>query len=117
MAVVFEKTLNILVFDRDRQLREGLRNFLLTSGYTRVHVIMSIRSALLKLRQERLDVILLGASPPIPAVRRLARVAQYRQPAAKIFLLVAASDQPSFIDVPDRVILKEYMYSNLLELL
>ena len=117
MVIVFEKSLNILVFDRDRQLREGLRNFLLTSGYTHVHVVMSIRSALLKLRQERLDVILLGASPPIPAVRRLARVAQCRQPAAKIFQLVAVNDQTSFVDVPDGVILKEYMYSNLLELL
>lgn len=117
MAIVFEKSLNTLVFDRDRYLREGLRNFLLASGFTHVQVAVSLQAALIDLHREPYDLILLGVSPPVSVLRRLARVAHCHQPEAKIILLVAASERHGVTDVPDRVILKERMYTDLLALL
>ncbi|CAD6879909.1 hypothetical protein [Methylomonas albis] len=117
MSIVFDNSANILIFDRERHLRESLRNYLLAEGYKHIHVVASIQSALVILRQQHFRLILLGVSPPILAMQRLAIVARRRQAAAKIFLLIDGRDQPCFVDMPEAVILRDYMYANLLELI
>ena len=117
MLSICEKLPSILVYDRYTVFREGLRNFLLSSGYTQVEVVATIREALTKLCNQRYGYVLIGISPPLLTGQRLAIVAQRRQPEAKIFFLVAAKDQPFIKDAKFETVIKEYVYSNLLELM
>ena len=107
----------ILVSDRDTAFREALRNFLLAAGYPQVEVAATIRASLAQLRREHFGYVLIGVSRPHLSRRRLAAVAQRRQPEAKIFFLVAAKDQPFIKDAAFETVIKEYVYSNLLELM
>jgi DNA-binding NarL/FixJ family response regulator len=107
----------ILVYDRDTSFREALRNFLLAAGYPQVEVAATIRAALIKLRHEHYGYILIEVSHSLSEGRRLAAVAQRRQPEAKIVFLVGAKDQPFIKDVSFETVIKEYVYSNLLELM
>jgi DNA-binding NarL/FixJ family response regulator len=116
MSNRFEKSAAILIFDRQRLFREGLRNYLLASGYTHIRIAVSIQSVLSKLRQESFALILLGVSAPTFSVKRLVKVVRLRQPAAEVFLLVTAKDQSYIQDEPVQVLLKEYVYADLLEL-
>lgn len=113
----FEKSAAILIFDRQSLFRESLRNYLLASGFTNICTALSIQAVLAKFRQERFALILLGVSVPMAPVLRLAKVAQLRQPAAKVLLLLAASEQCCLSDAPALVLLKEYVYANLLDLI
>lgn len=117
MPNIGEKLPSILVYDRYTMFREGLRNFLLSSGYTQVEVVTTIRGALTKLRNEHFGYVLIGISPPFLAGQRLAMVVHRRQPEAKIFFLVNAKDQPFLKNAKFETIIKDYMYSNLLELM
>jgi len=116
MANRFEKSAAILIFDRQKPFREGLRNYLLASGYTHIRMAVSIQSVLKELRQVHFALILLGVSAPNFSVLRLLKVARIRQPGAEVFLLVAARDQAYVREVPAPVLLKEYVYANFLEL-
>jgi len=107
----------ILVSDRDIAFREALRNFLLAAGFVQVEVAATVQEALSKLRCERYRHVLIGVSRPYSLGRRLAAVAQRRQPEAKIFFLVAAKDQPFIKDASFETVIKEYVYSNLLALM
>lgn len=107
----------ILVSDRDTAFREALRNFLLAAGYTQVEVAASVKEALSRLRRERYRHVLIGVSRPFSLGRRLATIAQRRQPEARIFFLVGAKDQPFIKDASFETVIKEYVYSNLLELM
>jgi DNA-binding NarL/FixJ family response regulator len=112
-----EKLPPILVYDRYIIVREGLKNFLLSAGYTQVEVVATIREALTKLNREHYGYILIGISPPFLTGQRLAMVAQRRQPEAKIFFLVGAKDQPFIKDSKFKTVIKDYLFSNLLELM
>jgi DNA-binding NtrC family response regulator len=107
----------ILVCDRDIAFREALRNFLLVAGYSQVEVAATIRAALAKLRREHYGYVLIGVSRPLSEGRRLAAVVQRRQLEAKIFFLVSAKDQPFIKDASFEYLIKEYVFSNLLELI
>lgn len=107
----------ILVCDRDTAFREALRNFFLAAGYLQVEVAATIRAALVKLRREHYGYVLIGFPRPFLKGRRLAAVAQRRQPEAKIFFLVGARDQPFINEASFEIVIKEYVYSNLLELM
>jgi CheY-like chemotaxis protein len=107
----------ILVSDRDTAFREALRNFLLAAGYAQVEVAATVQEALSRLRRERYRHVLIGVSQPYSLGRRLATIAQRRQPEAKIFYLVAAKDQPFIKDATFETVIKEYVYSNLLALM
>jgi DNA-binding NarL/FixJ family response regulator len=107
----------ILICDRDALFREALRNFLFAAGYSQVEVAVTVREALAKLRRECYGYALIGVSRPLSRVWRLARVVQRRQPGAKIIFLVSADDQP-FIEGPSfEYVIKEYVFSNLLDLI
>lgn len=107
----------ILVCDRDTAFREALRNFLLAAGYAQVEVTATVQEALSRLRCERYRHVFIGVSRPFSFGRRLATIAQRRQPEAKIFFLVAAKDQPFIKNSSFETVIKEYVYSNLLELM
>ena len=107
----------ILVCDRDFLFREALRNFLLAAGYAQVEVAATVQEALSGLRRKRYRHVLIGVSRPFSLGQRLAAVAQRRQPEAKIFFLVAARDQPFIKEASFETVIKEYVYSNLLELM
>lgn len=117
MPTISDKLPSILVCDRYIVFREGLKNFLLASGYTQVDVVETMRAALTKLHHEKYGYVLIGLSPPFLAGQRLARVAQRRQPEAKIFYLVSAQDQPYIKDTSFESVIKEYVCSNLSGLL
>jgi DNA-binding NarL/FixJ family response regulator len=107
----------LITCERDILLREALRNFLLASGHSEVEVAATVRDALTKLRYERYGHVLIGVSRPFSRGRRLAAVAQRRQPDARIFFLVSAEDQPFFKDPSFECVIKEYVFSTLLELM
>jgi DNA-binding NarL/FixJ family response regulator len=107
----------ILICDRDTLFRESLRNFLLAEGYSEVKVTATVREALARLRHECFGCVLIGMSRPFSIGKRLATVAQRRQPQIKILFLVSAKDQPWIQDASFEYVIKEYVFSNLLELM
>ena len=106
----------LIVCDRDTLFREALRNFLLTAGYSQVEVAVTVREAISKLRHERYRCIVVGLSRPSHR-RRLARVAQQRQPGAKVVLVVNAGEVGSVKDNSFVYVIKERAFSTLVELL
>jgi DNA-binding NarL/FixJ family response regulator len=109
--------LAILICERDTLFREALRNFLLAAGYARVEVVATVREALARLRHECYGCILIGISRPLSHEQRLATLARQRQPGARVLFLVSADDQPFISDTSFDCLLKEYVFSNLLELI
>jgi len=107
----------ILICERDTLFREALRNFLLAAGYSQVEVVATVREALARLRHERYGCILIGISRPLSHKQRLAALARQRQPAARVLFLVSADDQSFISDTSFDYVLKEYVFSNLLELI
>ncbi len=107
----------IFVYDRDTAFREALKNFLLAAGYPEVAVAATIRAALVKLRHEQYGYVLIGVSRSLTVGQRWAIIAQRRQPHAKVFFLVGARDQPFIKGALHEIIIKEYVYSNLLTLM
>jgi DNA-binding NarL/FixJ family response regulator len=107
----------ILICDRDQLFREALRNFLLAAGYSHVEVVATGREALALFRRERFGCVMIGMSRPFSYEQRLAAIARRRQPDAKIFVLVAAADQPFIRNTAFKYLIKEHIFSNILELL
>ena len=107
----------ILICDGDAYFREELRNFLLAAGYPDVEFAATVRDAIAKLRENGYKYVLIGVSQPFSSERRWAAVIPRRQPDAKIVFLVSAADQPSIRATSCEHVIKEYMFSNLLELL
>lgn len=107
----------ILVCDHDAAFREALRNFLFTAGYTRVHVVSTMREALAMLRRESYQCVLVGVSRSHLVARRLMCVVQRRQPKAKILFLISASDLPFVQDTSLVYVIKERAFTTLSELL
>ncbi|MDZ7361156.1 MAG: response regulator [candidate division KSB1 bacterium] len=107
----------ILICDRDPLFREALRNFLLAAGYVQVEVVTTGREALALLRRERFGCVLIGMSRPFLHEKRLATIARRRQPNAKIFVLVAAAEQPFIRDTSFEYLVKEQIFSNIIALL
>src|SRR5262245_37493642 len=106
----------LIVCDCDLLFREGLRNFLLAAGYSRVDVAATVREALSKLRRESYRYILIGLARPSKK-QRLAIVARRRQPGATVLLLVDANDVASVKDTSFVYVIKERAFSTLFELL
>jgi len=107
----------LIICERDILLREALRNFILASGYFEVEVSATVREALTRLRYKCYGHVLIGVSRPFLRGRRLAAVAHRRQADARIFFLVSAEDQPFFKDPSFECVIKEYVFSTLLELM
>jgi len=107
----------ILVCDRDQLFREALRNFLLAAGYSQVEVVATAREALVKLRRQSFGHIFIGMAQPFSRARRLAAIAQRRQPRAKIFLLINANDLVILPADSSDYIIKEHAFASLLNLL
>ncbi|MGH2397672.1 MAG: hypothetical protein ACREXX_16225 [Gammaproteobacteria bacterium] len=107
----------ILAYDSDAYFREELRNLLLAAGHSDVELVATVRDALAKLRERCYHYVLIGVSPPFSCQRRWAVVIGRRQPGARILFLVSAADQPSIRATSFDHVIKEYIFSNLLELL
>lgn len=107
----------LIVCERDSLFREALRNFLLAAGYAEVQVAATVREALTKLRCQCYGYILIGVSTAFARGRRLAAIARRRQPEAKLLFLVSAQDQPFARNASCEYVIKEYAFSNLLELM
>lgn len=107
----------ILICDGDAYFREELQNFLFAAGYRDVEFAATVREALAKLRDKRYEYVLIGVSQPFSCERRWAAVIRRRQPAARILFLVSAADRPSIRATSCEHVIKEYMFSNLLEVL
>lgn len=75
------------------------------------------RDALLQLRRQPYGHVLIGMSKPFSRAWRLACIAWARQLQAKVVLLVDARDQPFVQDVSHDYVIKEYVFSTLLDLL
>lgn len=107
--------LAILVCDRDAVFREALRNFLFAAGYAKVDVVPTVRGALAKLRHESYHCVLFGISRSYAVERRLISVAQRRQPSAKVLFLINAADVPFVKDTSLAYVIKERVFSTLLD--
>lgn len=107
----------ILVCDHDALSGEALRNFLLAAGYASVDVASTAGEALRRLRHRVYGYVLIAMSRPFSRGWRLAAVVRRRQRAAKILFLVNAKDQPFVEDRSRDYLIKEYVFTNLLELM
>jgi len=107
----------ILICDREDLFREALRNFLLAAGYSHVEVIATAREAMARLRRQPYGHIFIGMAQPFSRARRLAAIAQRRQPQAKIFLLINANDLVILPADSSDYIIKEHAFASLLNLL
>lgn len=107
----------ILICDRDHLFREALRNFLLAAGYSHVEVVATAREALAKFRHQPYGHIFIGIAQPFLRARRLAAIAQRRQPQAQIFLLLNADDLTILPADSSDYIIKEQAFTSLLNLL
>ncbi|MCU0736333.1 MAG: hypothetical protein MUF20_12605 [Methylotetracoccus sp.] len=107
----------VLVCDQDVVFREALRNFLLAAGYARVEVAATPCEAFPKLRWDHYRYVLIGVTRPFSRAWRLAAIARQRQREAKIFFLVEAMEQPFVGDASRDYVIKEYVFTNLLELM
>lgn len=107
----------ILICDRDQPFREALRNFLLAAGYSQVEIVATAREAIAKLRRQSYERIFVGMAQPFSRARRLAVVAQHRQPRAKIFFLLNAEDLAILPADSSDYIIKEHAFESLLKLL
>lgn len=107
----------ILVCDRDADFCESVRNFLLAAGYCRVEVVGTARDALLRLRQRSYRHVLIGMSQPFLRAWRLAWITRQRQREAKVLFLMEARDQPLVRDVSHNCVIKEYVFSTLLDVM
>ena len=106
----------LIACDRYPMFREALCNFFLTAGYTRVDVADGVREALTMLRNEAYRFVLIGLGAPL-AKERLARVTRYRQPEARILILVNADSLPEVPDASLTYVIRERAYSILPQLL
>lgn len=107
----------VLICDRDIAFCEALKNFLLAAGYCRVDAVASAREALPNLRRFGYGCVLIGLSQPFSRGLRLAGIAKRRQRDARILFLLDAKDQPLIRDASRDCLIKEYVFSNLLELM
>jgi DNA-binding NtrC family response regulator len=107
----------ILICDRDDFFRKTLQNFLLAAGYSQVEVVATAREAVAKLRRQLYGHIFIGMARPFSRGRRLADIAQRRQPQAKIFLLTNANDLVILPAGSSDYIIKEQAFESLLNLL
>jgi DNA-binding NarL/FixJ family response regulator len=107
----------ILICDREQLFREALRNFLLAASYSQVEVVATAREAMAKLRRQLYGYIFIGMTRPFSLARRLAAIAQKRQPQAKIFLLTNASDLVILPADSSDYIIREHAFESLLNLL
>ncbi len=107
----------ILICDREHLFREALRNFLFAAGYSQVEVVATAREAMAKLRHQPYGHIFIGMARPVSRARRLAAIAQRRQPQAKIFLLINANDLIILPAGSSDYVIKEHAFESLLNLL
>lgn len=107
----------ILICDREDLFREVLRNFLLAAGYSQVEVVATAREAMAKLHRQSFGHVFIGMAQPFLRARRLAVIAQRRQPGAKIFLLLNADDLVILPADSSDYIIKEHAFESLLNLL
>lgn len=105
----------ILICDREQFFREALVNLLLSAGYTRVEVVTTAREALRKLRRQKYSHVLIGIDSSRLRSLRLARIAERRQPSAKIILLARAQEREALNAQRFVCIIKEQAFVNLLE--
>ncbi|MEO8134761.1 MAG: hypothetical protein ABI831_12375 [Betaproteobacteria bacterium] len=105
----------ILVCDGDTGFREALRNFLFAAGYTKVDVVPTVREALAKLRHESYRCIVFGLAHSHSVERRLASVAQRRQPTAKVLFIVSADAARVVNDTALFYVIRERVFSTLLD--
>lgn len=107
----------ILVYDRDMLFGEALQNFLFAAGFSTVDVAATVLEALGKLRHKHYTNILIELTPSRSCEGRWAAVIQRRQPGAKIIFLMKAAEQPFIQEGAFDHVIKEYVFSSLLELI
>jgi DNA-binding NarL/FixJ family response regulator len=108
----------ILIFDEDRLFREAVRNFLLTAGCAPVDVARTAPEALANLNRCTYLYVFIGMSGYLfQRGRQLALQARQLQPGAHVFPLIDARDQPLIHDDAFEYIIKESVFSTMLELL
>jgi DNA-binding NarL/FixJ family response regulator len=107
----------ILIYDRDTLFGEALQNFLFAGGFSSVDVATTVQEALGRLRRNHYNNILIDLSPRRSGQRRWSAIIQRRQPDAKIIFLIKAVDQPLIQECAFDHVIKEYVFSSLLELI
>lgn len=107
----------ILVYDRDTLFGEALQNFLFAAGFSSVDVTATVHETLGKLRRKHYNHILIDLTPRRSCERRWAAVIRQRQPDAKIIFLMKAADHLLIRESVFDHVIKEYVFSSLLELM
>jgi hypothetical protein len=84
----------ILLYDRDADFREALKNVLLAAGWEEVESVGRLRDFCVELRKGAFVSILVTLSRPLSSVKRFATLAARLQPHATLLFLVSAADAP-----------------------
>lgn len=114
---VMKPPVPILIFDQDSLSREAVRNFLLAAGCAPVDVARTASEALAKLGRRKYHYVLIGISGYLLQGRQLALQARRLQPDAHVFPLIDARDLSLIHDDAFEYIIKESVFSTLLELM
>ena len=93
-ALVMSPLGSILLYDRDADFRETLKNVLLAAGCEDVESVGLLRDFFVELRQGAFASILVTLSRPLSSAERFAALAGRLQPHATLLFLVTAADAP-----------------------
>jgi hypothetical protein len=90
--MVMSTTSFVLVYDRDADFRDTLKNVLLAAGCEEVASVCCLRDFFRELRSGAFSCISVTLSRPLSTARRFAVLAGRLQPRATLLFLVSAAD-------------------------
>jgi hypothetical protein len=93
-ALAMSATRSTLLYDRDADFRETLKNVLLAAGCEEVESVGRLRDFFVELRKGAFASIVVTLSRPLSTAERFAALARRLQPHATLLFLVSAADAP-----------------------
>ena len=88
------KNKRILIVDRDTYFVYQLTNFLLAGGYNNIESVNSYRDALISIRQNHFDIVLMEIFAPVMKGLDYVQEIRHLRPEIKTFLMIEPKLQP-----------------------
>lgn len=101
-----EKDKHILIVDRDTSFADELTNFLLAAGYRNIESLDNYKGALVRVKQNSFDVVLMDIFNPEMKGLEYAEKIRFLKPKIKIFLLI----EPEHHALINNELLREFKF-------